>query len=117
MPAAKWQLRAPPPAFDFLTFDEATRLVDAAGGIWRTMILVAMRTGLRHGEVLALRWQDVDLVAGRLMVRQALSAKRIDTPKNGRSREVPLSDETLGRSRPTGTSAVSSCSAWRAASI
>ena len=96
MPAAKWQLRAPPPAFDFLTFDEATRLVDAAGGIWRTMILVAMRTGLRHGELLALRWQDVDLVAGRLMVRQALSAKRIDTPKNGRSREVPLSDETIG---------------------
>ncbi len=65
MPAAKWQLRAPPPAFDFLTFDESTRLVDAAGGIWRTMILVAMRTGLRHGALLALRWQDIDLAQPR----------------------------------------------------
>lgn len=95
MPGAKWQLRAPAPPFDFLSFDEAVRLVDAAGGMWRVLILVALRTGLRHGELIALRWQDVDLVAGRLMVRQALSGKIIDTPKNGRSREVPLSDETI----------------------
>ncbi len=95
MPGAKWQLRAPAPPFDFLTFDEAPRLVEGARGMWRVMILVALRTGLRHGELLALRWQDVDLVAGRLMVRQALSGKKIDTPKNGRSREVPLSDETI----------------------
>src|SRR5437763_492859 len=32
---------------------------------WRTMILVALRTGMRQGELLALRWEDVDLVAGR----------------------------------------------------
>jgi integrase len=95
MPVVKWQLRAPPPPFDFLTFDEAARLVEGADGMWHTMVVVALRTGLRHGELLALRWQDVDLVAGRLMVRQALSAKRIDTPKNGRTREVPLSDETI----------------------
>jgi integrase len=75
MPFAKWQLRAPAPPFDFLTFDEATRLVEGSDGIWRTMVLVALRTGLRHGELLALRWQDVDLVAGRLMVRQAVSGK------------------------------------------
>jgi integrase len=95
MPFAKWQRRAPAPPFDFLTFDEGPRLVEGSDGIWRTMILVALRTGLRHGELLALRWQDVDLVAGRLMVRQAVCGKKIDTPKNGRSREVPLSDEAI----------------------
>jgi len=95
MPFAKWQLRAPAPPFDFLTFDEGPRLVEGSDGIWRTMILVALRTGLRRGELLALRWQDVDLVAGRLMVRQAVCGKKIDTPKNGRSREVPLSDEAI----------------------
>jgi integrase len=94
-PFAKWQLRALAPPFDFLTFDEARRLVEGLEGIWRTMTLVALRTGLRHGELLGLRWQDVDLVAGRLMVRQALSRQYIDTPKNGRSREVPLSDEAI----------------------
>ena len=95
MPFAKWQLRAPAPPFDFLTFDEASRLVEGLDGIRRPMILVGLRTGLRHGELLALRWQDVDLVAGRVMVRQFISGKKIDTPKNGRSREVPLSDEAI----------------------
>jgi integrase len=94
VPALKWLMRFPPPPFDFLTFEEADRLVNA-GGDWRAMIVVALKTGLRHGELLALRWEDVDLVAGRLVVRQALSGKKIDTPKNHKSREVPLSDEAL----------------------
>jgi integrase len=93
VPAIKWQMRAPPPTFDFLTFEDAARLVNGASGEWRAMIVVALKTGLRHGELLALRWEDVDLVAGRLVVRQALSGKKIDTPKNHKSREVPLSDE------------------------
>jgi acyl-CoA synthetase (AMP-forming)/AMP-acid ligase II len=38
------------PAFDFVTFDEAKRLVAAANGEWQTMILVALRTGMRHGR-------------------------------------------------------------------
>lgn len=36
-------------------------------------VLIAATTGLRRGEVLGLRWQDVDLDSGRLHVRQALS--------------------------------------------
>ena len=95
VPAIKWQLRVPPPTFDFLTFEEAERLVAGANDTSRPMILVALRTGLRHGELLALRWQDVDLVAGRLVVRRALSGKKIESPKNNRTREVPLSDEAL----------------------
>jgi integrase len=49
-------LRAPKPDFDLLDFDEADRLVNAADGEWRWMILMALRTGLRQGELLALRW-------------------------------------------------------------
>jgi integrase len=65
----RW-LKAPKPEFDFFTFEEAERLLDAADGEWQTAILVALRTGMRHGEILALRWEDVDLVAGRINVRQ-----------------------------------------------
>jgi integrase len=37
-------------------------------GTWRTMILVAFRIGLRRGEFLGLRWEDVDLDGGRTRV-------------------------------------------------
>src|SRR3712207_6932612 len=47
VPEMEW-LRAPKPEFDFLTFDEAERLVAGAKNEWRTMILVALRTGLRQ---------------------------------------------------------------------
>jgi integrase len=81
--------------FDFLTFEEAPRLVAAAAGEWRTMILVAWKTGLRQGELLGLRWEDVDLVAGVLRVRQALVRERITTPKSRKPREVGLTGEVV----------------------
>ncbi len=89
-------LKAPPPDFDFLDFEEADRLVAAAEGQLRTMILVALRTGMRHGELLALRWQDVDLVAGRITVRRNVVRGIVGTPKSGKPREIPLGEDVLG---------------------
>jgi integrase len=40
-----------------------------------------------------LRWQDVDLVAGRITVRQNVVDGRVGTPKSGKPREIPLGDE------------------------
>jgi len=93
-PPIKW-LKPPPPEFDFLTFDESNRLIAAAEGEWRTMIAVAARTGLRLGELLGLSWTDVDLEAGRLFVRRAVARGIVGTPKNGRSREVALSQQAI----------------------
>jgi integrase len=96
-PKMKW-LRSPEPEFDFFTFEEAERLLDAIDqrdAEWRTMILLAMKTGLRLGELIALRWEDVDLVAGKLMVRRNCVRGIIGTPKSGKSREVPLSQMTI----------------------
>lgn len=95
LPTTKWLLRVPPCEFDFLSFEEADRVIKAGDATWRPMITVGLRTGLRIGELIALRWEDVDLVAGRLLVRRSLSGKKIDTPKNHRTREVPLSEEAL----------------------
>jgi integrase len=81
----RW-LRVPEQPFDFLDFEEAGRLVDAADSpLWRTMIVVGLWTGLRQGELLALRWEDVDLVGGRLLVRRGVVDGIVGTPKNGRS--------------------------------
>lgn len=98
VPAIRW-LKTPAQEFDFLTFDEAGRLVEGADPEWRSMIVVALRTGLRLGELLALRWRDVDLEAGRLVVRRAAARGVVGTPKSGQAREVPLSEEARGALR------------------
>jgi len=94
VPEVEW-LRPPKPDFDFWTFEEAERLLAGAEGEERTMILVALKTGLRFGELLGLRWQDVDLVAGRIMVRQSIVMGKVGTPKSGYAREVPLGEDVL----------------------
>lgn len=92
-------LRVQPQEFDFLDFEEDERLIEGADPEWRPMVTLALRTGLRQGELRALRWEDVDLKAGRLVVRRAAWKDRIGTPKSGRSREVPLSDQALAALR------------------
>lgn len=91
VPRVKW-LRAPKPEPRHLSFDEAEALI-ASAGEWRTLITVALRTGLRLGELRALRWSDVDLARSRLVVRRAVARKVIGTPKSGKPREVDLCDE------------------------
>jgi integrase len=94
VPEIEW-MRAPKPEFDFFTFEEAERLLKAAEGEWHTMILVALCTGMRMGELLALRWEDVDLIAGRINVRQNVVYGHIGTSKSGKGREIALGEEAL----------------------
>jgi type 1 fimbriae regulatory protein FimB/type 1 fimbriae regulatory protein FimE len=63
---------------EYLTDREVERLIEAAkqnrsGHRDATAILVAYRHGLRASELVALRWDDVDLATGRLHVRRAKS--------------------------------------------
>jgi integrase len=66
---------------------------DHLGPTERALYLTAAMTGLRQGELLALRWRDVDWLAGRLRVRRNLVRGEYGTPKSRRgSRSVPLAD-------------------------
>ena len=56
---------------------------------------VLFYTGIRIGELLTLRWADVDLSSRSLMIRRTLSAGEETTPKGGRHRFVPLADPAL----------------------
>ncbi|QQR44926.1 site-specific integrase [Myxococcus xanthus] len=80
----------PKPSFDFLTFEEAERLVSMAEPEWRPVLLVAIKTGLRQGELIGLQWADVDLKRGLLHVRRAIWRGVTDVPKGGRERTVEL---------------------------
>ena len=88
---------APLPRPKFLTFEELDRLIAAADPMdpWKAMVIVAARTGLRHGELTALRWEDVDLDAGRLVVVENYVNGITGTPKSGKDREVPLSNDAI----------------------
>jgi integrase len=50
--------------------------------IARTLTFVALGTAMRRGELLALRWHDIELLDNRLRVREALVKGRFTTPKS-----------------------------------
>src|SRR6185436_20526 len=52
--------------------------------------LTAAFTGLRRGELVALRWRDVDFAAHRVRVSGSFAGGQLTTPKSGKVRSVPL---------------------------
>ncbi len=65
--------KAERPNIAVLTVEELEMLLRTAQGtIWETPLTVAVGTGLRRGEILGLRWGDVDLDDGRLRVMNSL---------------------------------------------
>jgi integrase len=61
------------------------------------LVRVAAYAGLRRGELVALRWRDVDFAGRKIIVRRSLSgAIEIRSTKSRRVREVPLPDQAAG---------------------
>ena len=94
-PATRLRLPRPRKAeMHFLNAEEVWRLAHAIGDHWRAMILMAAFTGLRAGELEALRVRNLDLVGGRVTVSESageVSGERIvGEPKNYQRRTVPL---------------------------
>ena len=74
-----------------LNLTQIQALLDNLREPCRTMALVGLLTGLRIGEILGLRWRDVDLIAGQLRVSQAIYRGTVNTPKTKASRRtLPL---------------------------
>ncbi len=74
----------------YLTAEESRALVEACAPGTRDVVLTALHTGMRRGELLALRWRRVDLVRKELVVEAA-------TEKAGRGRVVPMTDALHAR--------------------
>jgi predicted RNase H-like HicB family nuclease len=68
------------------------------------IFLTAAMTGLRRGELVALRWRDVDFTGQAIRVRANYSFGELVTPKSGKVRTVPMVPdvaEALARSAQT----------------
>ncbi len=72
---------------------ELSVLVEQVGGGWHGLIVRLMaQSGIRIGEALGLRWQDVDTGARRIRVRQRVRRGKVGKPKSSSgTREVPIS--------------------------
>ena len=57
------------------------------------IFLTAAFTGLRRGELLALRWRDVDFAGSTIRVRASYAAGQLTTPKSGKVRAVPMAPD------------------------
>ena len=78
-----------------LTADEVQTLLDNASKFpfeAYTFFLVAVRTGLRVGELLALEWNDIDFENRFVEIKRAMSVstKQTGPPKNKKTRKVDL---------------------------
>jgi integrase len=76
---------------DVFSPEEVRALVRAAESEQDAAIfLTAAFTGLRQGELLALRWRDVDFARSVLRVRASYGLGHVTAPKSGNVRSVPL---------------------------
>ena len=73
----------------FLSEDEIDRLLTNCSGYLRDIVLLALNTGMRKGEIFNLKWQDIDLDLKMIHVADS---------KNYEARDIPMNDivyETL----------------------
>ena len=76
----------------FLNVGEVRRLIAACTEPTRTIVILATMTGLRIGEILALRWKRINFIGETLVVAETCFMGQFGTPKTRASkREVPLS--------------------------
>ena len=74
--------------------EEVLTLVRAAASEQDAAIyLTAAFTGLRRGELLALRWRDVDFAGQAIRVRASYAGGGLTAPKSGKVRSVPMAPD------------------------
>lgn len=79
-----------------LAIEQIPRLLQVLPEPVRTMALVGILAGLRVGEILGLRWSDVDFEKRQLRVEQAVYRGQIGSPKTqGSRRSLPIPEYLL----------------------
>lgn len=72
------------------TPEQMSAIVEEGRKQFRSLFAVAAGTGMRSGELFALRVEDVNLKDGVITVRRSIVEGQEGTPKNGKTRHVPI---------------------------
>ncbi|MGH3004714.1 MAG: tyrosine-type recombinase/integrase [Gaiellaceae bacterium] len=76
--------------------EELPRLfAEISPGLPTTLLQLALKTGMRQGELLALTWADVDLGEGLIRVRKTITDGHLSLPKNHERRDVDLTADVV----------------------
>jgi integrase len=67
----------------YLSKEECQNLINACDKHLRSIVITALNTGMRKGEILNLKWNNVDLRHGFIL---------LDVTKNGERREIPINN-------------------------
>jgi len=83
-----------------LNLEQAKAFLEAArGDRYEALYVLAVHYGLRQGELLGLKWADLDMNAGVLQVRRTMSEARDgrieEETKSGKGRRIDLSQSVL----------------------
>jgi len=82
-------------ARQFLSADALAILLTKLQEPYRSMVALAALTGLRVGELLALRWKMVDLTAGTIRICESVFHGQVQMPKSERGiRTIPIGPQT-----------------------
>ena len=74
--------------------EEAERFLKAAAeGPYHALFFIALRSGIREREILALRWQDIDFRKNLIHVSRRWYHNKFDLPKGNRTRYVDMSQQ------------------------
>jgi len=80
--------------FNVLTVEEVYAVAREADDAQdAALFVVAALTGLRQGELLALKWRDVDFVGRVIHVRQNFTGGQLGAPKSKKVRSLPMADQ------------------------
>ena len=70
----------------YLDIDECQRLIECCSPHLKPIVIVALNTGMRRGEILSLEWEQVDLRHGYIL---------LDNTKSGEGRQIPINTTLL----------------------
>lgn len=86
-------LKLSPPETNYLTPQEVAKLLSVKNSVVKEMVLCAWWTGMRIGEICALRWEDVDLGSGIITVKRSVVNGIIGSPKSNKTRIIPIGSD------------------------